>query len=1135
MKTRLKRLLAALLTLSVLATALSVGFAASAEETDAPTVAGSLILNEYVATGVEAYWSFTAPTAGCYLFSSNESSDTYGDLFDSEMNLLLGDDDSGNDYNFLISYTMEAGETVYLRPRHLDGTLSPCKVMVKPSDVKSIELYEMGDFQYIAGDFSNGSAVDDWFRYEPGEVLKHLKLQVTYNDNSTRIISGETNKNIGYIDNQEETHWVVGSDNQLTLTYQGKSTTINVTVVESPLKEIQLVSTNNFAYIENDVTRSSMEESWSYLQEEYITYCFYSDIYAVINSTFKLVYKDETEEIIEGYELFSDAITSSNQSCDTPWKVGVNADAVTLYYLAREVKIPVTVVENNEAATTVSSVSAELLGRPVVKNDDRVGYTVDGEKRWFRYEIGTILKDAILTVDYSAGYSERMPLNNTLFSNVLYDSNLTYTDPQTATSPWGVGDNSLPMSYKGVNFNLNVKIIETDVKSIKVIDDGGFTYIEKDVYTALPQYSIDPLGYCNSIWYQYRSNEVCQNHLTLEVTYLDGTVEQVKYFNPDNTWSGVICSDTQTKDTPWTVGGENIITIKYRNVTTTYNAKLVENPLAGTDYDVAFLPDGTIALSHYHGSETDITLPKALGGYTVTSLERGLLDYTRVQNVTIPAGINTLTINLMGQPFSYAADLKNIYVADDNTAFSSVDGVLMSKDKTKILAYPIGKSKVSYTIPAGVTEIEEQALSSVKFTSLFIPASVTKLCFYAFGPTGYITQVFYGGTQEQWNSIYNGEANECIYNAGIHYNTTAPGQHKYTKLIKTVNPTTSAEGCRRYQCESCTAYIDTSIAKLINLSTATISQLQDKTYTGKALTQSITVKVGTKTLKNGTDYTVSYSNNIKVGTAKLTIKAKSSIYGGSKTVSFNIKPQSLKSAKVSGIESKVYTGKKRTQSLKVTLGTKTLKNGTDYIVTYKNNTKAGKATIYVKGIGNYSGTITKTFVINPKSLKSAKVSGIENKAYTGKKRTQSLKVKLGTKTLKKGTDYKVTYKNNTKTGKATLYVKGIGNYSGTITKTFIIYPKKQKISSAKSPSKKKLTIKWTKDSNASGYQIVYATNSNFTKGKKTETVKSYKTYKKTIKSLKSKKTYYVKVRAYKTVSGKKYYGAFSSYKKVKVK
>lgn len=81
---------------------------------------------------------------------------------------------------------------------------------------------------------------------------------------------------------------------------------------------------------------------------------------------------------------------------------------------------------------------------------------------------------------------------------------------------------------------------------------------------------------------------------------------------------------------------------------------------------------------------------------------------------------------------------------------------------------------------------------------------------------------------------------------------------------------------------------------------------------------------------------------------------------------------------------------------------------------------------------------------------------------------------------------------------------------------------------------KKLTITWTKDSNATGYQVQIATKKNL-KGAKTYTVKSYKTYKKTISKLKSKKKYYVRVRSYKTVGKTKLYGAYSTVKSYKVK
>ena len=77
-----------------------------------------------------------------------------------------------------------------------------------------------------------------------------------------------------------------------------------------------------------------------------------------------------------------------------------------------------------------------------------------------------------------------------------------------------------------------------------------------------------------------------------------------------------------------------------------------------------------------------------------------------------------------------------------------------------------------------------------------------------------------------------------------------------------------------------------------------------------------------------------------------------------------------------------------------------------------------------------------------------------------------------------------------------------------------------------------LVVKYSKVSGAKGYQITYATNSKFTKGKKVvNTTKRTKT----IKKLKKGKTYYVRVRAYKKDStGRKVYGKYSKVKKVKI-
>lgn len=127
----------------------------------------------------------------------------------------------------------------------------------------------------------------------------------------------------------------------------------------------------------------------------------------------------------------------------------------------------------------------------------------------------------------------------------------------------------------------------------------------------------------------------------------------------------------------------------------------------------------------------------------------------------------------------------------------------------------------------------------------------------------------------------------------------------------------------------------------------------------------------------------------------------------------------------------------------------------------------------------------------------------------------------------------MVYKNNIKTGKATVTVTAKGDCAGLRSKTatFKIIPAKASISKLKNGKKSfKVTIKSQKSAGVSGYQISYSLKKN-KKFKSTTTTKTSKT----VKKLKSKKTYYVKVRAYKKIDGKKYYGAYSKIKKIKTK
>ena len=227
-----------------------------------------------------------------------------------------------------------------------------------------------------------------------------------------------------------------------------------------------------------------------------------------------------------------------------------------------------------------------------------------------------------------------------------------------------------------------------------------------------------------------------------------------------------------------------------------------------------------------------------------------------------------------------------------------------------------------------------------------------------------------------------------------------------------------------------------------------------------------------------------------------------------------------------------YDGKAKKPGVTVKLNGKALKNGTDYIVSYSNNTKVGTATVKITGKGNYTGSISKTFKIK-NNFKKATISGISNKSYTGKNITQSITVKYNGKTLKNGTDYTVSYSNNKSIGTATVKIAGKGSYTGTITKTFKINPAKQAIQKLTAKSKA-FFVDWAQKGSATGYEIQYATNSKFTSAKKV-TITNNKTDKTTISKLSGNKKYYVRVRSYTTVKGTKYYGAWSASKSVTTK
>lgn len=178
----------------------------------------------------------------------------------------------------------------------------------------------------------------------------------------------------------------------------------------------------------------------------------------------------------------------------------------------------------------------------------------------------------------------------------------------------------------------------------------------------------------------------------------------------------------------------------------------------------------------------------------------------------------------------------------------------------------------------------------------------------------------------------------------------------------------------------------------------------------------------------------------------------------------------------------------------------------------------------------------------PVSIRNAEVTlSASAFAYNGKVRKPEVRT-IGGSALKAGTDYTITWSDASSkgVGSYTLTITGTGNYTGVTAAAYRIDPKGTVLKKPKT-AKKAIVVKWKKQSakmaksRITGYQILLATDSKFTKNKKTVNVKGYKKASKKVTKLKGGKKYYVKIRTYMTAGGKTCYSAWSKAKKVRTK
>ena len=419
---------------------------------------------------------------------------------------------------------------------------------------------------------------------------------------------------------------------------------------------------------------------------------------------------------------------------------------------------------------------------------------------------------------------------------------------------------------------------------------------------------------------------------------------------------------------------------------------------------------------------------------TLTFLsEKAFAGCSNLETINIPDGITSI----YGYTFNNCRKLNNIKLPEgltyiDDRAFygcsSLTDLTLPSTLKTiNELAFSNGPrfKNNELTIPKGVTTITSRSFENIKdLKTINVENGVTKIEYFAFSDNDSLTRI------NLPSSIKSVGAFACkSYN-----------EEKYATCDIYVDKYKDSIDCSSNWGTDGTIYWKARDFKNTTDNTVVISDVADQTYTGSLIAPNITVSCNDVELVKNTDYTVSYSNNKNVGTATISITGIGD-YTGTITKNFNIVARDISDTTIGSIPNQTYTGNSISALPVITYNGATLTKGTDYTLTYSNNVNVGTGTVTITGKGNFKGTTSKTFSISARAMSDTSVANISSQTYTGNVISPLPTITYNNKTLKKDTDYTLSYSNNINAGTATITITGKGNFTGMTSTTFIITQK----------------------------------------------------------------------------------------------
>lgn len=426
-----------------------------------------------------------------------------------------------------------------------------------------------------------------------------------------------------------------------------------------------------------------------------------------------------------------------------------------------------------------------------------------------------------------------------------------------------------------------------------------------------------------------------------------------------------------------------------------------------------------------------VTLPSSLESIG----ENNFSNFTKLETVTIPD--NSKLKYIYTRAFERCTSLKSINLPQGlesiySRAFytcSNLTNLKLPSTLTRIdeLAFSNGPrfKNNELTVPKGVTTIKSRSIYNINdLKTINVENGVTKIEKYAFADNDSLKNVYLPA------SITSIDVLACkSYN-----------YEKYSACDIYIDKYKDSIPCYSNWGTDGTIYWKTRDFKNTTDNTVVISDVADQTYTGSLIAPNITVSCNDVELVKNTDYTVSYSNNKNVGTATISITGIGD-YTGTITKNFNIVARDISDTTIGSIPNQTYTGNSISALPVITYNGATLTKGTDYTLTYSNNVNVGTGTVTITGKGNFKGTTSKTFSISARAMSDTSVANVSSQTYTGNGISPLPTITYNNKTLKKDTDYTLSYSDNINAGTATITITGKGNFTGMTSMTFIITQK----------------------------------------------------------------------------------------------